>query len=82
MIVSAIFVRNEHNHFILLCVLGGCLASLLVESQGRYKYSIEPLWCVPSAYGIYYLGRLKIIEGIRRAKLFQIRNRIFSCFRN
>ncbi len=59
MIACVFFTRNKYIFFILLCILGGGMVSLLVESQGRYKYSIEPLWCLPSAYAICSLCRLK-----------------------
>ena len=32
--------------YIGLIILGSILVSLIIESHGRYKYSIEPLWCI------------------------------------
>lgn len=60
LIASAICVRNKYIFFILLCILGGGIINLVVESQGRYKYSIEPLWCRASVYGICCLFRWKV----------------------
>lgn len=60
LIVSAFLVRNKYNFFVLLCIFGGCMASLLIESQGRYKYSIEPIWCVSAAYGFFSCAMYKV----------------------
>ena len=59
-LLSAYFTRNKYNFFILLCILGGGMAGLLVEGQGRYKYSIEPVWCISAAYGICFLLELRM----------------------
>ena len=42
-------------YFILLIILGGGIAGLLVEPQGRYKYSIEAIWCIPVAFAACWL---------------------------
>ena len=69
LMLSAILVQDKYNFFILLCILGGCMVSLLVESQGRYKYSIEPIWCISAAYGFYCLCKLKWSMIMHRCKL-------------
>lgn len=45
--------KNKYLVFCLIVILGGVSAGLLIEGQGRYKYSIEPLWCFVAANGLY-----------------------------
>ena len=59
--ISALLHKEKKIYFILLCILGCGLVSLLVESQGRYKYSIEPLWTVPTAYVLSHI--MKKVKG-------------------
>lgn len=57
---------SPEKFFIGLVILGGICVSLIIESHGRYKYSIEPLWCVlcctafePGVGGFLKSDRLK-----------------------
>lgn len=61
-IISAVFGRNRGVYFILLCIAGGIMAILLVESQGRYKYSMEMIWTIPAAYSFYILINSRIAK--------------------
>lgn len=67
-VISAVTVRNKDIFFMLLCILGGMMVSLIIESQGRYKYSIEPLWTVPVAYSIYMLCQCDWANVLQRIK--------------
>ena len=60
--ISAITLRNKYVFFIELIVVGSILSGLLIECQGRYKYSIEPIWCVLIANAIYVLARRQRTE--------------------
>lgn len=53
--VSAITLRDKYIFFIELVLVGAMLSGLLIECQGRYKYSIEPIWCILVANAIYIL---------------------------
>lgn len=57
--ISAITLRNRYIFFIELISVGAILSGLLIECQGRYKYSIEPLWCLLVANAIYVLMHIK-----------------------
>lgn len=58
MIVLAIINTRKSNMIFLALVIAGAMSSqLLIEAQGRYKYSIEPLWCVVAAIGIVSLRK-------------------------
>lgn len=46
---GGIYNRNPKKTFIMLCLIGTIMVSLVVECQGRYKYSVEPLWCLLAA---------------------------------
>lgn len=59
MVVSCATLKNDKLFLILLIVLGAMTAGLLVESQGRYKYGIEPIWCILAANAIYTI-KIKI----------------------
>ena len=63
LIVAAFMCKDRGIFFILLIILGAVLAGLLVESQGRYKYSLEPLWCLPVGYALCRL--CETVSGIR-----------------
>lgn len=52
MTAALAFKFKKEVYFGLLIILGGGVAGLLVESQGRYKYSIEPLWCIMAAVAL------------------------------
>lgn len=54
MLLAALTSRGEILSFSLLITLGCGLACFFVESQPRYKVSIEPLWCIPAGYAITY----------------------------
>lgn len=58
MLISGWINDSEYKSFLLLVILGAVLVSLIVESQGRYKYSIEPLWCVVAS-GFFVNEKLK-----------------------
>ena len=47
--------KNENSLFIILCIVGVALELLLVEAQERYRYAIEPMFCILSGLGLYYL---------------------------
>lgn len=54
-IISAITVKDKRVWFILLIILGAILSGLLIECQGRYKYSIEPIFSIMFANATYVL---------------------------
>jgi len=51
-IIVGVFIshKEEKLFFLIMYVFGSALVSFLVESQGRYKFSIEPTWCVCVSY--------------------------------
>ena len=57
-VIGAIYnVKYEKNNsllFINILIFGSCLMLWLIETQGRYKYPVLPLYCIIAAYGIYY----------------------------
>lgn len=57
-------VESVGSVYIGLIIAGAMSSQLLIESQGRYKYSIEPVWCVMAAMGVLF-----IINRIIRMKL-------------
>ena len=44
--------KNKRAFFLELFVFGGGMVSLLVESQGRYKYSILPVWILLAGFAV------------------------------
>jgi len=48
--------RKRDIFFVLVIIVGAVAANLLIESQGRYKYVVEPLWTVAAAYAFYALA--------------------------
>lgn len=44
-------IHDISGLYIGLIIVGAMSSQLLIEAQGRYKYSIEPLWCVIAAMG-------------------------------
>jgi len=56
MVISCASFKNDKLFFIILVVVGAMSAGLLIESQGRYKYSVEPIWCVLVANAICILN--------------------------
>lgn len=48
---------NQNLLFIILCIVGVALELLLVEAQERYRYAIEPMFCILSGVGLYYLKK-------------------------
>lgn len=52
-IYNVVYDKNNSLLFISIVMFGCCLMLMLAESQGRYKYTFEPLYCVMAAYGIY-----------------------------
>ena len=48
-------IMSENSLFIILCIVGVALELLLVEAQERYRYAIEPMFCILSGLGLYYL---------------------------
>lgn len=67
--ISAVTLRNRYIFFIELISVGAILSGLLIECQGRYKYSIEPLWCLLVANAIYILMHIKSRKEIRSPEL-------------
>lgn len=53
-ILSNIKSKDSGILFVILCVLGVSLELLLVESQERYRYAIEPMFCLLAGLGCYY----------------------------
>lgn len=54
-VISVLFLMRFNNRYIfwlLLIITGGVLLNLLIECQGRYKYSIQTIWCIMAAYGM------------------------------
>lgn len=43
---------NLQQCMLMAVCIGGMCASLLIESHGRYKYSIEPAWCILAAVNL------------------------------
>ena len=56
MILTVWMLRKKECIFIMLIIQGCMLVSLLVESQSRYKYSIEPIWALAIAAGMLFLA--------------------------
>ena len=54
LVVNTFDKKNNHILFISLIIYGSYLMLLFPESQGRYKYTIEPLFCILAAFGLYY----------------------------
>lgn len=69
-IIGIYSLRKEKNIkiiFICLCIIGTNLELLLVESQERYRYAIEPMTCIVSSIGLANLfGRVKKYEEISK----------------
>lgn len=59
-LISAFTIRDRHTFFILLVILGAILSSLLIECQGRYKYSIEPIFAICLSNAIATLSTHRI----------------------
>ena len=61
-IIAVLFLllgdKDKYEFWFLLIITGGMLLSMIIESQGRYKYCVQPLWCLLSTYGIrsYFRG--------------------------
>lgn len=60
MATALVFKFKKEVYFGILIILGGGVAGLLVESQGRYKYSIEPLWCIIAAAALCMIVDLSL----------------------
>lgn len=56
--------KNDNTLYIVLCLIGTAIELVLVEAQGRYRYAMEPLFCLMAAVGIYY-GVQKVKEYAR-----------------
>lgn len=52
LLFSCVKMRDRYIFFCILVILGAIVSGLLIECQGRYKYSIEPLWCLVAADGL------------------------------
>lgn len=46
LMIGMSFKTSNKKFYIGLIILGSIFVSLIIESHGRYKYSIEPLWCI------------------------------------
>lgn len=46
---AIVYKVDRKKFFLALVILGGVMVNLIIESHGRYKYSIEPVWCVMAA---------------------------------
>lgn len=55
--------KNENVLFVILCIVGCMLELLLIESQQRYRYAIEPMFCLLAGIGFYY-GLKKVGKNI------------------
>jgi len=44
--------RDLRFLFVYLVIFGSALLLLLVEAQGRYMYSIQPLYCIAAGFGL------------------------------
>ena len=53
--LCALLFRDRYMYLVLLLIDGGIASQLLVEAQQRYKYSIEAVWCLAAAGGLYAL---------------------------
>lgn len=51
-IIAVIFDGRREVIFMALVIAGAMSSQQLIEAQGRYKYSIEPLWCVTASVGL------------------------------
>lgn len=49
LIGAMVYKADRYKFFLGLVILGGIMVNLIIESHGRYKYSIEPVWCVMAA---------------------------------
>lgn len=57
-IVATLLEKRANFFFVVLVIIGAMSSQLLIESQGRYKYSVEPLWCVATVIGIFCLKQI------------------------
>lgn len=60
-IIGIIYLYKKKNivgFLIPIIILGCVLVLLLIESQERYRYSIETLYCILAGGGIYYIYKL------------------------
>lgn len=48
-IIGCLVKPQKSKFFLMLSMIGSLCVGLLVESQGRYKYSIEPCWAILAA---------------------------------
>lgn len=53
-IIWMIFNKNESALYIAACVIGVAMELILVESQERYRYAIEPMFCMLAGIGYFY----------------------------
>lgn len=53
-IVWMIFEKNEATLYIVVCVIGVAMELILVESQERYRYAVEPMFCLLAGMGYFY----------------------------
>ena len=54
-IYAAIAVLQERDRkalWLITILVGGLSLILLIESEGRYKYCIQPVWLVCSVWGM------------------------------
>lgn len=57
---TAIAVLKEKDRkalWLIMILVGGLLLILLIECEGRYKYCIQPVWSLCSAWGMDKLSR-------------------------
>lgn len=53
-IIWTVFEKNDAALYIVACVIGVAMELLLVESQERYRYAIEPMFCLLAGIGYFY----------------------------
>lgn len=58
-IIGGVVKPNNRKTFLAICIVGAICVSLLIENHGRYKYSIEPVWCLLASAGLKNLFELK-----------------------
>lgn len=57
---------QKGKFFLMLSMIGSLCVGLLVESQGRYKYSIEPCWAILAAVCFQNLFQTAHISFLRK----------------
>ena len=61
---AMLYKANRYKFFLGLVIFGGIMVNLIIESHGRYKYSIEPVWCVMAAMFLDSLFSKRVVKSL------------------